>query len=133
MQTDPSTGTYTVGVQRPFIARHYLVGGDWGEENLPHAHAYLVEVRLTGSKLDRHGYLVDIDQIVDRLAALIDRFKNQLLNELPEFAVINPSLEHFSRILCDDLCAKTRVPGLASISVKLWENDTAWAEYRRKF
>ena len=84
MQTEPPNGGYTVGVRRSFSARHYLVGGDWGEENLPHAHVYLVEVRLSGGQLDRHGYLVDIDQIVDRLTVLIEHFKDRLLNDKPQ-------------------------------------------------
>ena len=29
---------YTVSVKRDFIARHFLIGGDWGRENEPHAH-----------------------------------------------------------------------------------------------
>jgi 6-pyruvoyltetrahydropterin/6-carboxytetrahydropterin synthase len=37
---------YTVAVQRDFISGHFLVGGDWGAENKPHAHHYVVEVRL---------------------------------------------------------------------------------------
>jgi hypothetical protein len=28
---------YSLSLQRDFIASHYLVGGDWGPENDPHA------------------------------------------------------------------------------------------------
>jgi 6-pyruvoyl-tetrahydropterin synthase len=39
---------YTVAVQRELIAQHFLIGGDFGPENLPHSHHYRVEVRLAG-------------------------------------------------------------------------------------
>ena len=29
---------YKVAVTREFIANHFLIGGDWGDENKPHAH-----------------------------------------------------------------------------------------------
>ena len=51
---------YTVSVRRDLIARHYLIGGDWGAENDPHSHPYVIEVRLEAAELDQHGYLVDI-------------------------------------------------------------------------
>ena len=54
---------YTLAVRRDFIARHFLIGGDWGPENNEHAHHYRVEVQLEGSSLDKHGYLVDIVDI----------------------------------------------------------------------
>ncbi len=41
---------YTVSVRRELIARHYLIGGDWGAENDPHSHPYVIEVRLEGCR-----------------------------------------------------------------------------------
>src|SRR5918993_508802 len=60
--SNPDTGVsmYTLGIKRNFIARHFLVGGDWGAENLPNSHHYVLELQLTGKELDQHGYLVDI-------------------------------------------------------------------------
>jgi 6-pyruvoyl-tetrahydropterin synthase len=58
---------YTLGVKRDFIARHYLIGGDWGPENNPNSHHYVLELQLEGSELDQHGYLTDIVE-VDRAA-----------------------------------------------------------------
>ena len=51
---------YTLGVRRDFIARHFLIGGDWGSENFPNSHHYILELQLEGRELDQHGYLVDI-------------------------------------------------------------------------
>ena len=121
---------YTVAVKRDFIARHYLIGGDWGAENAPHAHHYQVEVQLEGETLDRHGYLVDIVDIENTLEALVAHYRDGLLNDFPEFAGLNPSIEHFSRILCLSLAGKIRAENLAVITIRLWENEIAWAAYR---
>jgi 6-pyruvoyltetrahydropterin/6-carboxytetrahydropterin synthase len=124
---------YTVAVKREFIARHYLTGGDWGEENKPHAHHYAIEVRLEGSHLDKHGYLTDICDIEAVLDARISYFRDKTLNELPEFEGLNPSIEHFARILCQGLAANIQTRALNAMAVKLWENESAWAQFRQSF
>ena len=121
---------YTVAVKRDFIAKHYLIGGDWGPENELHAHHYQVEVQLQGSALDEHGYLVDIVDIETNLDTLVGHYRDQTLNDLPEFEGLNPSIEHFSRILCTNLAQRIQAPDLNAITVKIWENEIAWAAYR---
>lgn len=121
---------YTVAVKRDFVAQHYLIGGDWGAENEWHSHHYQVEVQLEGAGLDRHGYLVDIVDIEHHLEALVAAYKDKTLNDLPEFAGLNPSIEHFSRIFCLALSARIKAPNISTITIKLWENEIAWASYR---
>ena len=70
---------YTVSVKRDFAAQHYLVGGDWGSENLLHSHHYEVEVQLEGAILDQHGYLVDILDIERNLEELVAPASSTLL------------------------------------------------------
>ena len=118
---------YTVAVKRQFVARHYLIGGDWGAENKEHSHAYAVEVQLHGETLDAHGYLVDIVEIERQLEARVAHYRDRCLNDLPEFAGLNPSIEHFSRILCQSLAHTLRAGTLSSLTVRLWENEIAWA------
>lgn len=121
---------YTVAVKRDFVAWHYLIGGDWGAENQPHTHHYQVELQLEGADLDRHGYLVDIVDIEKNLDELMSRYREQSLNELPEFAGLNPSIEHFARILTQALSARILADNILAVTVKLWENEIAWASYR---
>jgi 6-pyruvoyltetrahydropterin/6-carboxytetrahydropterin synthase len=121
---------YTLAVRCDFIAQHALIGGDWGAENLPHSHHYVLELHMQGAQLDRHGFLVDIVQVEQALNALIAGYRDRLLNDLPEFTGLNPSLEAFSRILCVALGKSLRVDNDISIKVVLWENNTAWASYR---
>lgn len=122
--------TYTVAVKRDFVAQHFLIGGDWGPENEKHSHHYAVEVELEGATLDQHGYLVDIVDIEHHLEALVAYYKDQTLNDLPEFAGLNPSIEHFSRIFCQQLANRIKAKTISHMTIKLWENEIAWARYR---
>jgi 6-pyruvoyltetrahydropterin/6-carboxytetrahydropterin synthase len=121
---------YTLAVRRDFVAQHALVGGDWGAENQPHSHHYVLELQMEGAQLDQHGFLVDILEVEQVLNGLVARYRDHLLNDLPEFAGLNPSLEAFSRIVCVALGRSLRFDNISSFKVVLWENDTAWASYR---
>ncbi len=123
---------YALAVQREFVAQHYLIGGNWGAENERHSHHYRIELRLAGDTLDQHGYLVDIVDVEAGLDALVSSFRDKTLNDLPEFAGLNPSIEHFSRILCEALAARITANTLREISVTVWENQIAWASYAKE-
>ena len=120
---------YTVAVKKDLIAQHYLIGGDWGAENDPHSHHYVIEVRLEAAELDQHGYLVDIVKIETELDSIIDYFGDSMLNDLFEFEGLNPSIEHFSRIVCEKLLVSISPPGSGRFTVKIWENESCWAAY----
>jgi len=120
---------YTLAVRRNFIAQHALIGCDWGAENQRHSHHYVLELQLLGAELDKHGYLVDILDVEKHLNDLVTRYRDHFLNDFPEFATINPSLEHFARILCDRLNDGIRAANIRTLRVQLWENDIAWASF----
>jgi 6-pyruvoyltetrahydropterin/6-carboxytetrahydropterin synthase len=120
---------YSVAVKRVFDAQHYLVGGDWGAENQLHTHHYQVELQLHGDILDEHGYLVDIVQIEACLEAAAAHYRGVTLNDEPEFAELNPSIEHFSRILAQRLSDQIPAANIHSLTVKVWENEIAWSSY----
>jgi len=115
------------------MAQHYLIGGDWGDENDWHTHHYKVEVQLQGDKLDQHGYLVDIVEIENGLSKVISYFRDKTLNELPEFSNLNPSIEHFARIMCEMFAQNISSQNLSTVVLKLWENEVAWASYTMNF
>jgi 6-pyruvoyltetrahydropterin/6-carboxytetrahydropterin synthase len=120
---------YTLAVRREFIARHQLLGGDWGAENFPNSHRYVLELQLEGRELNQHGYLVDIVDVEARLDAIVGYYKEKLLNDLTEFKNLNPSLEHFARILAVSLNDLIHALNITGLRVVLWENESAWASY----
>ena len=121
---------YTVAVKRDFVAQHFLIGGDWGKENDLHSHHYFIEVQLNGDHLDEHGYLVDIVDIETQIDKIVSYYVDQRLNELPEFTGLNPSIEHFARIMCKTLASRIPNNTLSHLSLQVWENEIAWASYK---
>ncbi|HVN16385.1 MAG TPA: 6-carboxytetrahydropterin synthase [Anaerolineales bacterium] len=123
---------YTLAVRRDFIARHFLIGGDWGPENNPNSHHYVLELQLSGNELNQHGYLVDIVEVEKHLGEIVGYYKEQMLNDKPEFAGLNPSIEHFARILATSLNERIQAKNITALKVVLWENDSAWTSYKIK-
>ena len=123
---------YTLGVCREFIARHFLIGGDWGSENYPNSHHYILELQLEGRELDPHGYLVDIVDVEKHLDEVVGTYREKMLNDCAEFAGLNPSIEHFARILATSLSGRINAGNISLLRVVLWENESAWAAYEMK-
>jgi 6-pyruvoyltetrahydropterin/6-carboxytetrahydropterin synthase len=123
---------YSVTVRTDFIAQHFLIGGDWGPENERNSHHYVLELQLDGSELDEHGYLVDIVRVEQELHEVRAAYADRLMNDLPEFAGLNPSIEHFARIVCQRLANRLTAPNLTGIGVRLWENELASASYHQE-
>lgn len=122
---------YTVTVSQDFVAQHFLTVPDAGAEGEWHSHRYSAELHLRGESLDEHGYLADIDDVTATLDRVLDRYRDETLNDKPEFDGGNPSLERFARILCDRFHDAIEAQTVESIRVKLREDDTAWAAYER--
>ena len=120
---------YTLSVKRDFIARHFLIGGDWGLENFPNSHHYVLELQMSGRELDEHGYLVDIVDVEKHLDEIVGYYQEQMLNDKPEFEGLNPSIEHFARILASTLSERIKAENIAVLKVVLWENASSWAAY----
>ncbi|MGD0952690.1 MAG: 6-carboxytetrahydropterin synthase [Methanotrichaceae archaeon] len=122
---------YAVAITKDFVAQHYLIGCDWGEENRKHSHHYNVELLLEGSQLNQHGYMLDIVEIGSQLDAQLLYYKDRTLNDLPEFKGLNPSIERFAFFLCKAMSEKIKATNVSAITVKIWENDIAWASYKQ--
>ena len=123
---------YELSIQRDFTARHFLIGGDWGPENELHSHQYKLEVRITGPELNENGYLLDIVDFSTHLEAMVGKYQDRTLNELPKFEGLNPSIEHFARIVCRALAVHIAEPSTKNIMVRIWEDDIGWASYTLK-
>ena len=84
---------------------------------------------MSGDALDQHGYLVDIVEVEKHLDEIMNYYKDQMLNEKLEFAGLNPSIEHFARILATSLSEHIKADNITALKVVLWENESAWAAY----
>lgn len=122
---------YEVSVSRTFVAQHYLTVPNPGPEGDLHSHRYGAELRLRGESLNRHGYLVDIDAVRDSLDDAVDRYRDETLNDLPEFEGLNPSVERFACLFCDRALDGIDAPEVGEARVRMHEDDDAWAAFER--
>jgi 6-pyruvoyltetrahydropterin/6-carboxytetrahydropterin synthase len=123
---------YEVGLRRELVSSHYMIGGEFGEENEPHAHRYTVEAVLQGGELNGHGFLTDIDELRSAVERIAERYEQLTLNDLPEFAGANPSLERFCRVWCGGLRRILDTRGVERITVRIWESGDAFAAYTER-
>jgi len=121
---------YNLGVRREFSARHYLIGGDWGEENIEHSHRYRLDLILEKQALDDHGFLVDIVEVEQHVKEVVSDFQGKTLNELAPFAGINPSIERLATVIHELFARRFATFQLAALTVKIREDDIAWTSYR---
>ena len=93
-------------------------------------HSHLPEARERGF-MER--YLDSLALHPERLGAtdryLLARYRDATLNDLPEFAGENPSVENFARHVAERVVDDADVSGPESLTVRLWEDETAWAAY----
>jgi 6-pyruvoyltetrahydropterin/6-carboxytetrahydropterin synthase len=68
-----------------------------------HGHNYRVKVRLTGEELDQLGMLIDYADVKRVLAQVLDHYDHTNLNDLPDFADVNPTSEELARIIYHQL------------------------------
>jgi 6-pyruvoyltetrahydropterin/6-carboxytetrahydropterin synthase len=120
---------YATTVLTDFVAQHYLTVPDPGPEGVPHSHHFEVELTFRGPALNEYDYLVDIDDAEAALADLADRYRDALLNDLPEFDGDNPSVERFARVIFDRVTDAVTDETVAELAVTVWEDETAAATY----
>lgn len=120
--------TYSVSVKRSFVAQHYLTVPDCGRENELHSHTYTTEVETRGPSLDEHNYLTNIVDFEEAIERVIQRYRDETLNEAPGFEG-NPSVEQFARVFAEDVSEEFSAPGAESVIVRMKEDDRARVSY----
>jgi 6-pyruvoyl-tetrahydropterin synthase len=70
------------------------------------------------------------NRIID---ACVDAYRDRLLNDLPEFDKINPSIEHFCRRFFERFTTALGSNRLKRVAIRIWENELAWAAYEESF
>lgn len=103
----------------------------FGKCNNPngHGHNYQLEVTIAGRPDPATGSIIPLhrlEQIVKE--RVIDRLDHKHLNEdCPEFADLNPTVEHIARVIWDLLDGRFVPARLAQ--VRVWETPKTCAEY----
>ncbi|OLN26263.1 Queuosine biosynthesis QueD, PTPS-I / Folate biosynthesis protein PTPS-III [Desulfovibrio sp. DV] len=98
-------------------------------ENL-HGHNFGVEAVVEGERLDpKVEYLVDFKVLRGRLRQILGELDHRHLNDLPAFALENPSSENLARYIYRRLEAAIAEEPVALVSVSVSEKEASKATY----
>jgi 6-pyruvoyltetrahydropterin/6-carboxytetrahydropterin synthase len=119
---------YEVTIIKTFSAAHFLadIGGKCEEL---HGHNFKVEVTVAAPQLKSTGLLIDFREIKEWLKSIIESMDHQHLNELTQFAGINPSSENIAHYICRELEPQARSAQLQIARIKVWESENAVVTY----
>ena len=120
---------YSTTVLTDFVAQHYLTVPNPGPEGEPHSHHYEVELCFRGPELNEFDYLVDIDDAEAALSGIVDRYRDTMLNDRPEFDGDNPSVERFAKVIFEQVTDAVGDDTVTELRVTVWEDDEAAASY----
>ena len=122
---------YEIFVETHFAAAHHLRGYD-GNCAEPHGHNWLVEVYIQCERLNDIGIGVDFRDVKQAVKSILSVLDHTDLNDLPEFADINPSSENIAayvyKKLRDELrdegpkVSKVMVSEAPHVGVYYWED-----------
>jgi len=123
---------YTVTVRDRVMIAHSFRGEIFGPAQQLHGATYVVDAEFRRRALDSDGLVIDIGLAHQLLAAILEPWAYQNLDELPDLAGVNTTTEvlagEITRKLVEALPAELTGPGgLAGIAVTLRESDVAWA------
>jgi 6-pyruvoyltetrahydropterin/6-carboxytetrahydropterin synthase len=117
---------FEITATRRFTASHQLRLYDGSLEER-HSHDWRVKVTVASAKLDSIGVVMDFHELDRLIAVTSEKMQNRHLNELAEFASVNPSAENVSRWIGKSLSLPA---GVRLVSVEVWEMPEFSAIYR---
>jgi 6-pyruvoyltetrahydropterin/6-carboxytetrahydropterin synthase len=97
-----------------------------------HGHNYVLEVTLEGDPDPVTGMVVDLKvmkEIIDR--EVVDAMDHRHLNhEVPPFDRVIPTAENVAKEVWRRLCPHLAFPNARLHSIRLYETEDLWVEYR---
>ncbi len=120
-------GHYELSVDVFFNARHFVVMG--GRRGPIHTHSYRLQVRCTARSLDSNQCIVSFADVKRLTEGATAPFRQQLLNELPVFAGLQPTSECLVTVIAQVLEHDLRQLPIRLASVTLWETPSVSITY----
>lgn len=118
-------------VEVPFSAAHRIEGHP-GQCAQLHGHNYRAVVTVAGEQLNDLGMLVDFGELKGLCSQVVGTLDHRYLNELPDFAGVNPTAEAIARHLyrgVASLLADKGAKHLAVARVAVYESERSYATY----
>ena len=128
---------FSLAVRDHVMIAHSFRGAVFGPAQRLHGATYVVDVEVRTPELDADGLVIDIGILARELAAALEPWRFQNLDQVDELAGKNTTTEFLARELHQRVAARLRalradgtLPGLpATMKVSLHESHVAWASY----
>lgn len=103
----------------------------FGKCNNFHGHNYYIEVTLCGTPEPDSNYVMDLKLLKKIIhEEILDKVDHKFLNEVDMFKGIIPTTENMAIIFWKALETKVRRENVKLYSIKLYETDKNYVEYR---
>ncbi len=103
----------------------------FGKCNNFHGHNYYIEVTLAGTPDPESNYVMDLKllkQIIHE--EILDKVDHKFLNEIDMFKDVIPTTENMAMLFWKALVEKVKRENVSLYSVKLYETEKNYVEYR---
>ena len=124
---EPSAPVFELGAEAFFTARHYVAMG--GVEGPLHQHSFRVEILTESSSQDEDGVVIGFANARRMVEELVDTYNESLLNTVPPFDEVQPTLENIAKVIYQDLAPKLAHETVKLKQVRVWESPTNHASY----
>jgi 6-pyruvoyltetrahydropterin/6-carboxytetrahydropterin synthase len=120
---------YRLQVTTQFSSSHQLRNYGGKCEEL-HGHNFTVQAEVEGTRLEPDtGILIDFKVLKTKLNQVVDPLDHTHLNELPQFADLNPSSENLARHIYQELGKTLTGTGVKVRKVSVSEKESSTAVY----
>lgn len=109
-----------------FEAAHRLTG-NFGPATRLHGHTYRIEVIVRGASLKDDGTLYDLGELGQNVGRLASGLHYRNLDEVDGLAGKNTTAEVVADYLWERIAPSLRDGGLSTLTVRVWENQNAYA------
>ena len=129
---------YILTVEDYISAAHQLIGYKGRCENI-HGHNWKIEISVCGEKLNDIGIMIDFHDLKAMIKEVLDEFDHKNLNDVDVFKSLNPSSEHLSRIIYENMSiklgqySKDNNTEIKLLSIVVWESATCRSAYQNNF
>jgi 6-pyruvoyltetrahydropterin/6-carboxytetrahydropterin synthase len=120
---------FSVGTAIEFPAQHIMPGVE-GPEGELHAHDYRLEVVIERDELDERGMVCDLDVVDAALQKIDGQVRGRNLEEIRPPGAEAVTVEVFARWAHGELSEQLRGTGVASLAVRVYENEFAFGGFR---
>jgi len=117
---------FEIMVEETFSAAHQLSGYDGKCEKL-HGHNWRVQIFVRSRVLNELGFVMDFNDLKQKLQVVLNEFDHSLLNQLPYFSQSNPTAENIAGVIMTKLSEFFEHEDCWPHQVRVYESDRSSA------